>query len=137
VDILSTAAAYVGFVSIEKLFDDRRFQKALAVLTLAFATAVAGSAAAHVHAPFLVFGFVSGVFLRTTQILMKNSLARTGVAITCFAAVGLFLQPHAPAIQYAVARSCASWLVMGAGYQLMARLAPRVEEALWNGLQRL
>ena len=135
-DILSTATAYVGFISIEKLVDGRCFLKALAVLTLTFVIAITASTAASVHAPFLVFGFVSGVFLRTIQVLMKSSLARTGVTIACFVAVGLLFQPHATAIQYAVARSCASWLVMGAGYHLRARLAPRVDEALWKGLQR-
>jgi hypothetical protein len=30
-----------------------------------------------------------------------------------------------------------SWLVMGAGYQLMANLVPRIDEALSNGLQRV
>jgi hypothetical protein len=136
-DILSTVVAYVGFISIEKLFDGHRFRKALAALTLTFAIAAAGCAAANVPAPFLVFGFVSGVFLRTMQVFMKSSLVRTGVAITCFAAVGLLsLQAHPSVLQYAVARNLTSWLVMGAGYQLMAGLAPRVDEALWNGLQR-
>jgi len=137
-DILSTVAAYVGFISTEKLFDGHRFVKALAVLALTFAIAAAGFAAANIHAPFLVFGFVSGVFLRTIQVFMKSSLVRTGAATACFAAGGLLsFQAHPSAFQYAIALNCASWLVMGAGYQLMAGLAPRVDEALWNGLQRI
>jgi len=135
-DILSTVAAYVGFISIEKLFAWHRFVKALTVLTLTFAMAAAGCAAANIHAPFLVFGFVSGVFLRTIQVFMKSSLLRTGVATACFAAGGLLsFQAHPSAFQYALALNCASWFVMGACYQLMAGLAPRVDEALWNGLQ--
>ena len=137
-DILSTVAAYVGFISIEKLFDTRRFQKALAVLALTFAIAAAGSAAENIHAPFPVFGFVSGVFLRALQVLMRNSLARSSVAATCFAAASFFsMRAHASTLQYAVILNCVSWLVMGAGYQLMADFAPRFDEALWNGLRNI
>ena len=137
-DILSTVAVYAGFISIEKLFNGHHFQKALAVLILTFAIAAAGCAAANVHAPFLIFGFVSGVFLRAVQVFMKSGLLRTGVAIACFAAVGLIsFHAHPWAFQYAAALNCASWLVMGAGYQLMAGLAPRVNEALSKGLQRI
>ena len=137
-DILSTVAVYTGLISLERLFDVQRFQKASAVVTLTVAIAVAGCAAANVHAPFLVFGFVSGVFLMTIQTIMKSNLVRTGVAAACFAAAGLLLfQAHPPAFPYALARNCASWFVMGAGYQLMAGLAPRLNEALSNGLQRI
>ena len=137
-DILSTVAVYTGLLSFERLFEIHRFQKALGALALIFAIAAGGCAAANIHAPFLVFGFVSGVFLRTIQVVMKSNPVRTGVAIAWFAAGGvLSFQAHPSALQYALARTCASWFVMGAGYQLMAGLAPRVEEALSNGLQRI
>jgi hypothetical protein len=136
-DILSTVAAYVGFISIERLFDSHRFQKSMTLLTLLFAFAIAVCAAAGVHAPFLVFGLVSGVFLRTIQALMKSSLARTAVATACFVAVGFIsFQAHPWGTQYAAALNCASWFVMGAGYQVMAGFVPRVDEALSNTLQR-
>jgi hypothetical protein len=136
-DILSTVAAYVGFISLEKIFDRHHFQKALALLTLTLAAAMAGCAAANVHAPFLVFGFVNGVFFRTIQVFMKSRMARTGIAVACFALVGLVSFQVRSSVQYAVAVNCASWLVMGAGYQLMAGLAARVDAALLNGLQRI
>jgi hypothetical protein len=137
-DIVSTVAAYVGFISTEKLFDRYRFVKTLAALALTFAIAVAGCAAANIHAPFLIFGFVAGVFLRTIQVFIKSGQIRTGVATVCFVAGGLLsFHAHPSAFQYAIALNCASWFVMGAGYQLMASLAPRVDEALWNGLQRV
>ncbi len=105
--------AYVGLISIEKLFDGHRFQKASVALTLTFAIAAAGCAAANIHAPFLVFGFVSGVFLRTIQLFMKSSLVRTGVATACFAAGGLLsFQAHPSVLPYAIPLNCASWLVM-------------------------
>jgi hypothetical protein len=130
-DILSTVAAYAGFVSLEKLFDDHRFQKALALVTLAFAAAMAVCAATDVHAPFLVFGFVSGVFLRAIQVFLKSRMLRTGIVVTCFALVGLVsLQVRSPGLQSAVAMNLASWLVMGAGYQMMTDLAARVDAAL-------
>jgi hypothetical protein len=37
----------------------------------------------------------------------------------------------------ACAATCASWLALGAGYQLMAHLAGRVDAALLNGLERI
>ena len=137
-DILSTVAVYTGLISLERLFDGQRLQKALTVVTLTFALAMAGCATADVHAPFLVFGFVSGVFLRTIQPIVKNSVVRTGIAAACFAAAGLLLfQAHPSPFHYALARNCASWFAMGAGYQLMAGLAPRLNEALSNALQRI
>src|SRR6266699_3256949 len=108
----------------------------MAFLTLTFAVAMAGCAAANAHAPFLVFGFVNGFFFRTIQVFMKSRMARTGVAVACFALVGLVsFQVRSLVFPSAVAVNCASWLVMGAGYQLMAELAARVDAALFNGLQ--
>jgi hypothetical protein len=136
-DILSTVTFYAGFISIEKLFDTHRFQKSITILTLIFAIALAGCAVASVHAPFLGFGFVSGVFLRVIQALMKSGPARTGVAIACFVAGGFIsFRAHPWGTQYAAALNCASWFVMGAGYQLMTGFVPRVDEALSNTLQR-
>lgn len=101
--ILFTVAFYAGFISIEKLFDRYCFQKALAVITLVFAITAAGCAAAGVHASFLVFGFVSGVFLRILHVLMKSRLVGAGIAIACFAAVGFVsFQAHPSTRQYAL-----------------------------------
>jgi hypothetical protein len=133
-DILFTVATYMGFLSLEKLFDRHRFQKAIALITLAFAVAVAGCAAVNVHAPFLIFGFVNGVFFRSIRQLLKRRMARTVIAVAGFALAGLVLfQLRSSGFQYAVALS---WLVMGAGYQLMADLSPRVDAVLFDGLQQ-
>jgi len=43
---------------------------------------------------------------------------------------------RSPVSQVAAAATCASWLAMGAGYQLMTHLAARVDAALLNGLQQ-
>jgi hypothetical protein len=131
-DILSTVAVYVGFVSIERLFDRRGFQKAVAVAALTWTLVAWGTAVANVHAPFVTFGLVGGIFLRSIQVFVKSSLVRTGMAAVCFAAAGMLLF-HA---RLSVVQ-CTSWLAMGAGYQLMAVLAPRVSDRVRDGLQRI
>jgi len=40
-----------------------------------------------------------------------------------------------PVLQFAVAVNCVSWLIMGAGYQLMTDLSARVDAVLFDGLQ--
>jgi hypothetical protein len=137
-DILSSVAAYVGFTSLERLFDCRRFQKATGLLTLVLTVILAACAAAGVHAGFLIFGFVNGVFFRAIQVFITRRIARIGIVVACFALAGLISsQLRSPVLHYAAAASCASWLIMGAGYQLMTDLAERVDAALSNGLQRI
>jgi hypothetical protein len=137
-DILSTVAAYVGFLSLEKLFARRKIQKALALLTLCFALAFAGCAVANAHPFFLVFGFVNGVFLRTMQAFIRTRLARAAVVVACFALFGFIsFQLWSSAPQYALAANCVSWFIMGAGYQVMTDLATYIDSALFSGLQCL
>jgi hypothetical protein len=137
-DILSTVAVYIASVSIEKLFNGYRFQKSLAVVAIIFAIAYGVCAAANVSAPFLGFGLICGVFLRTIRFVMNSGLVRNGIAIAGFVAGGFVsFQIHPWASEYAVVINCLSWFVMGAGYQLMAGLAPRFSEFVSNGLQRV
>ena len=137
-DILSSVAAYVGVTSLERLFDSRQFQKATGLLTLILTVAIASCAAAGVHAPYLIFGFVNGVFFRAIQVFITRRMARIGIVVACFALAGVVSsQLWSPGLQYAAAVNCASWLVMGAGYQLMTDLAARVDSAMLNGLQRV
>ena len=137
-DILSSVAAYVGITSLERLFDGQRFQKATGLLTLVLAVSIAWCAAAGLHATFLFFGFVNGVFFRAIQVFITRRVARIGIVVACFAVAGLVLsQLRSPELQYATAMNCASWVVMGAGYQLMTDLAARVDVALSEGLQRV
>jgi hypothetical protein len=137
-DILSSVAAYVGFTSLESLFDGQRFQKAAVLLTLIFTVVIAWCTAAGVHTAFLIFGFVNGAFFRAMQVFITRRMTRIVIVAACFALAGLVSsQLRSPVLQYAVALNCASWLVMGAGYQLMTDLAARVDAALFNGLQRI
>jgi len=137
-DVVFTVTAYTGFVALEKLFDRNHFLKALASLALAFAVVAGTCVTANLRATFLVFGFMNGVFFRTIQVFMKSRMARTGIVLAGFALFGLISFEVMPSrFQYALAASCASWLVMGAGYRLMADLVARVDAALSNGLQRI
>jgi hypothetical protein len=135
-DVASTVAAYLGLISMEKLFRRHRLQKAIALLALTVAVLTALSAAADARARFLVFGFVNGVFFRVTQLLIKDWRTRTALTTACFALAGLVaFQLQTGTLKSAIAVNCASWLAMGAGYQLMAKVAVRIEEALFEGLQ--
>jgi hypothetical protein len=137
-DVVFTVTAYTGFVALEKLFSRNQFPKALALLALAFAVVMGASVIAKYRAAFLVFGFVNGVFFRAIQVFMKSRMAQTGIALAGFALFGFISFEVMPSrFQYALAASCASWLVMGAGYRLMADLVARVDAALSNGLQRI
>ena len=135
-DIASTVACYLGLISMEKLFYRRSLPKAIAVLALMIAIVTAGGATANVHAPFLVFGFATSVFLRAAQTLITNGSARIALITLCFALAGLAsFQLRPGMLTRAIAVTCASWLVMGAGYQLMTKVAARIEAAWLECLQ--
>jgi len=64
--------------------------------------------------------------------------ARFGTVALCFPLAGLALTlQRLPVSQVAPAAVCASWFVMGAGYQLMTHLAARVDAALLRSLERI
>jgi len=123
-DILATAAVYVGMISVEKLWSNRGFQKVV------LAALLGGLAAASAHAWFLVFACAAAVFLRMAQ----GRTAGWGAAPLCFGIVGWLFWARSPGTSPAAA-SLASWMVMGLGYQWMTGLAPLVSRGLWNRLQ--
>lgn len=137
-DIVATVAAYLGLISLETLFERRRFQKAGVVMAAIVGILIVASAVAGLHANFLMFGFVNGIFFRAVQLLAAPKLARTGIILVCFPLAGLVLTLlRSPLSQVALGATCVSWLVMGVGYQIMTELAARVDAALLNGLQRI
>ena len=136
-DILASVAVYLGLAALENLFESHRFQKAAFVLTGILAFLIVSCATAGWHTAFLVYGLINGVFFRAIQLFVTPKIARLGIVVICFPMAGLVLATlRSPVSQVAAAATCASWLVMGAGYQLMTHLAPRVDAALLNGLQR-
>lgn len=137
-DILASVAAYLGVISLESLFGTHRFQKAAALITLIGAILIASCAAAGLHTTFFVFGLVNGIFSRAVQLFVSRNVARVGVVAVCFPLAGLVLALlRSPVSQVALIATCASWLAMGIGYQLMAHLAARVDAALLDALQRI
>ena len=136
VDILATVAMYVGILSLEKLFDRRRFLKAVALLSILFAALLGCLAAAGSGAGFLIFGFANAIFLRTVQVIMRSQVARFGTVLVCFVLFGALVWGRSLGFPYAIT-ACASWLVGGLGYQLMTGLAERVDRGLCNRLQQL
>jgi len=138
VDILTTVAAYVGFLSLENLFDRRGFQKAIALLSLIFAILTCGSALAGIRPLFLILGFANAIFLRTVQEFLGSWTARLSAVLAYFGLFGvIFLWVQSPGYRYSIAASLASWLIMGAGYQLMTGFAARIDRELFSRLQQL
>ncbi len=137
-DILASVAAYLGVTSLENFFENHRFQKAAFLLTVIVTVLMLFCAAAGLRISFLIFGLVNGIFFRALQLLVAPKIARVGMVAVCFPLAGLVLALlRSPVSQIAPAATCASWLVMGAGYQVMTHVAARVDAALQNGLQRI
>ncbi len=122
-DILASAAAYLGLISLEKVLGERSFARAAAALIGSFAVLIAILRVAGAPWLVLVFGLVIALFLRTAQTLLKSPGARTLVVLASFCLFGLIA--FGPI-------SMASWLVMGAGYLTMTHLAARVDGALYR-----
>jgi hypothetical protein len=137
-DILASVVVYLGVLSLENLFESHRFQKAACLLTVMLTVLMVSCAATGLHISFLFFGLVNGVFFRAVQLFITPKIARVGIVVVCFSLAGLVSALlRSPVSHVAPAATCASWLAMGAGYQLMTHLAARVDAALLNGLQRI
>jgi len=136
-DVLAAVAVYLGVRSLERIFERHRFQKAASLLTLIITVLIAACTATGLRTSFLIYGLIVGVFYRAVQLFVTPKLARIAIVAVCFPLAGLvstlLRAPASPAILVA---TCASWLVMGAGYQLMTYLAAPVDRALLNTLQR-
>jgi hypothetical protein len=134
-DMLTSVAVYLGLTSIENLFGSQPFLRAVALLAVILTILNLACAAAGWHTTFLMYGLVSGVFLRAVQIFITPRLARIGIVVVCFPLAGLVSALlRAPVSHMTLAATWSSWLVMGAGYQLMTHFAGRVDQALVNGL---
>ena len=137
-DILASVATYLGVTSLETFFQSHRFQKAALLLALILTVLTASCTAAGLHASFLVFGLVNGLFFRAIQLFVTPKVARASIVMLCFLLAGFVSTLlRSPASHMDPAVTCASWLAMGAGYQLMTHLAARLDRALFNGLQRI
>jgi hypothetical protein len=137
-DILASVAVYLGVTSFENVFESHQFQKAVFLLTVILTFLMVSCAATGLHATFLFYGLVNGVFFRAVQRFVTSKIVRVGIVAICFPLAGLVSALlRSPVSHVAPAATCASWLVMGAGYQLTTHLAARVDAALLNGLQRI
>ncbi len=123
-DILATAAAYVGMLSLERVLAGRGRWKAI------WAVAAAGGAALAAHAAVVAMGCGNAVFLR----LLRGRAARWVAAPAGFGLLGLMFWARSHGA-YPMARSLANWAAMGVGYQAMTVLAARMDAGLWRRLQ--
>ena len=119
-DILATAATYIGLVSL-----GRFFRWPLAVLAALAAGLLVLFAATGVQAEFILFGFCNGALLRGIQVVVRHPAMRLAAALACLGVLGAIFF-HPPSSMMIVT----SWAIMGAAYHLMTHVAARVDRAL-------
>jgi hypothetical protein len=137
-DILASVAAYLGLILLEDLFQRHRFQKAAGLLASVATVLMTSSALLGWHTPFLAYGLVNGLFFRTVQRFVPPKAARVGIVLICFPLTGLiFALLRSPFSPVGVLITCSSWLIMGAGYQIMTDRAGQVDAAVLSGLRRI
>jgi hypothetical protein len=125
-DILASAATYLGLLSLGRFFG-----RPLAVLARVAAALLAVFVAAGLPPQYILFGFANGALLRGIQVAVRHPVLRLGGALACFAVLGaVFFHPSSSAL----VASAASWLIMGSGYHLMTRVAARVDRALLRSM---
>jgi hypothetical protein len=125
-DVLASAAAYLGLLSL-----GRFFKRPLAVLAVIAAALIAVFVAAGLPPQFILFGFANGALLRGIRVAIRHPALRLGAALACFGGLGaVFFHPSASAL----AASAGSWLIMGSAYHLMTDVAARVDGALLRRL---
>jgi hypothetical protein len=125
-DVLASAAAYLGLLSL-----GRFFKRPLAVFAVVAAALLAVFVAAGLPPQFILFGFANGALLRGIQVAIRHPALRLGGALACFGVLGaVFFHPSASGL----VAGAASWLIMGSAYHLMTHLAARVDGALLRRL---
>lgn len=135
--IFCTVVAYVGLLSLEKLFDRARFGKAVASLGLLFTFAGFGLSVLDVPVQILFSAFASGLLLRTIQMFIKNKFARIGAATSLFGVFGLLAAyRQSPGVGNEAALQLLVWLAIGLCGYLLTSFSGRVDRALSNGFQR-
>jgi hypothetical protein len=125
-DILATAAAYIGLISLGRFFGSP-----LAVLAAVAAGLLVVFAVAGIPPQFVLFGFANGALLRGIHTAVRRPVARLGAVLACFGVLSaVFFHPSWSAL----AVSATNWLIMGSAYYLMTHVTARVDRALLGRL---
>jgi hypothetical protein len=125
-DVLATAAAYVGLISL-----GRFFARPLAVLAVVTAGLLVAFAVAGLSPRFVLFGFANGALLQRIQTAVRRPVARFAAVLACFGVLSAaFFHPSWSAL----AGSATNWLIMGSAYHLMAHVTARVDRTLLGRL---
>jgi HAAS domain-containing protein len=123
-DVLASAAAYLGILTLGRLF-----ARPLVVLA-GIAAALAGVfVATGLPAEYIVFGFANGALLRGIQVAVQRPVFQLGAAIAGFGCLGMMLFP---ASTHAAMSSAVSWVMMGTAYHLMTHFAARLDRTLYR-----
>jgi hypothetical protein len=134
--IFCTVVAYVGLLSLEKVFARARFGKGVVSLALLFTFAGFGLSPFNVPVQILCSAFASGVLLRTMQLFINSKFARIGAATSLFGLFGLLAAfRQSPGVNEA-ALQLFVWLAIGVCGYLMTSLSGHVDRALSNGFQQ-
>lgn len=135
-DILASVAGYSGLLQLEELFINRALLKAIVLLMGITALAAAICIAINFSPAYVLFGSVNAMFLRSVQCTIKAPAFRFAVVLVVFAAFALLLA-RIEQLAYPMASMLASWLALGAGYQLMTGLAERAGRRLLRRMEHL
>jgi hypothetical protein len=137
-DIVAFVAVYLGLTLLETQFERCRFQKAAIMLAAIGAVLTMSFRAMGFHPAFLFYGLITGLFFRAVRLFIPAEVARVGIVLVCFVLAGFsFALLRSPVSLVDLFVTCASWLALGMGYLLMSRLAPRVDAAVLDRLQRI
>jgi hypothetical protein len=136
--LITTAAAYVGFISLERMFDRARMEKAIASLAGLFAIAGVASMLTIGHGGILFLAFVSGVLVRIVQACCKRPLLQAATVVACFGVFGVIAVCQQPsALISGVTFKLLGWVAIGVCCHLMTGLASRVDRAMFDGMQKI
>ena len=137
-DILAFLAVYLGLSVLETHFENHRFQKAALLLTGVVAILTTFCSVTGLHMAFLLYGLITGIFIRAVRLFVMAEAARAGIVLIAFGVAGfIFAVLFSPPSPVNFIASCTSWLALGAAYLLACELAPRIDAALRTELQRI
>jgi hypothetical protein len=137
-DIFAFVAAYLGFISLEPLFSLHRFQKASLLIAMIAAILIAVCNALGLHPAFLVYGLLTGIFVRAMRLYVPAKALRTVIVLVGFALAGLgFALLHSQLSPTDLLLTCISWLAIGSAYLSIGQLVPHLDSALRNKLQHI
>jgi hypothetical protein len=133
IDVVATVAAFLGILSLEKVLP---LAKATALFLTILGVLAGLASLSGLSARFLLFGFLTALFLRGAQLALTRPTVRLATVLGCFGLLAVFFWARSP-VPYPLAISLASWLATGGAYYFMTGLAVRADCAFSHRLEQL